>query len=78
MKSRSEIEEKYKWDLSNYCKNVDDFYKRLDKIAGKVGDFKKFEGKLADDEKLFECLELETKIDKELSLLAVYASLKLS
>lgn len=78
MKSRSEIEEKYKWDLSNYCKNVDDFYKRLDKIAGKVGDFKKFEGKLADDDMLFECLELETKIDKELSLLAVYASLKLS
>lgn len=78
MKSRSEIEEKYKWDLSNYCKSVDEFYKRLDKIAGKTGDFKKFEGKLADDEMLFECLELETKIDKELSLLAVYASLKLS
>ena len=78
MKSRSEIEERYKWDLSNYCKSVDDFYKRLDKIAGRTGDFKKFEGKLADDEMLFECLELETKIDKELSLLAVYASLKLS
>ena len=78
MKLRSEIEEKYKWDLSKYCKSVEDFYARLEKVADRAKGFKQYEGKLSDDNALFECLELETEIDKELSLLAVYASLKLS
>ena len=49
MKLRSEIEEKYKWDLSKYCKSVEDFYTRLEKVAGRAKDFKQYEGKLSDD-----------------------------
>lgn len=78
MKERNEIEERFKWDLRNYCENDEDFYVRLEKISKKVPDFKKFEGKLSDEKLLFECLEFETEVDKELSLLAVYAFLRLS
>lgn len=78
MKLRSEIEEKYKWDLSEYCKDVESFYDRLSKIALHTNDFKKYEGKLSDDKLLLECLDHQIQIDKELSLLYVYAHLKLS
>lgn len=78
MKDRSEIEEKYKWDLTKFCKSDDDFYDRLEKISKHIGDFKKFKGKLSDDNYLFECLELQTKLFKELSLISIYAGLRLS
>ena len=77
MKSRAEIEERFKWDLSKLCKSDEEYYFRLEEIAKQVTSFKKFEGKLSDDEVLFECLELQTQICKELSLIALYASLRL-
>ncbi|MBP3431658.1 MAG: oligoendopeptidase F [Clostridia bacterium] len=77
MKSRSEIEEKYKWDLTQYCKDDCDFEKRLSAISQKVDEFAAFEGKLLDDAFLLQCLEFETEVGKELSLLGVYAFLRL-
>ncbi len=68
MKKRSEIEEKYKWDLSKYCKSDEDYYNLLDKLSKSVEEFKKFEGKLKDDNVLFEFLEYKTEILKEAGL----------
>lgn len=78
MKERSQIEEKYKWDLTKFCSNDQDFYDRLKKVEGQIGAFKKYEGKLSDDKTLFECLEKEMNLVKEFSLVAMYAHLKLS
>lgn len=78
MKTRQEIEEKYKWDLTQYCKGEDDFYERLSKVDKQLSKFKDFEGKLSDETILFECLEFESKIDNELSKLVVYSGLKMS
>ena len=76
MKKREEIEEKYKWDLTKFCKNNDDFYVRLENLKPKVDEFKIYEGKLKDsDEILFECLEKLISFNKESGLLYVYASL---
>lgn len=77
MKKRSEIDDKYKWDLSKFCANDDDFYVRLKKVENNVGEFKKFEGKLSDDKILFECLEKQISLLKEFSLITLYAELKL-
>ncbi len=77
MKLRSEIEEKYKWDLTKFCADDKDFYERLKKVEAQVGVFKKYENKLSDDKILFECLEKETAISKEFSLIAIYAHLRL-
>ena len=50
MKKREEIEEKYKWDLTKFCKNNDDFYVRLENLKPKVDEFKIYEGKLKDSD----------------------------
>ncbi len=78
MKKRSEIEEKYKWDLTKFCKNDEDFYQKLEKLSSRISEFKKYENKLSDEKILFECLEKETEFEKELSFVVFYASRKLS
>ena len=78
MKKRSQIEEKYKWDLTKFCKNDEDFYKRLKKLDKEVSKISAFEGHLAEsDEKLFDCLELNEKFGKEHGFLYIYANLRL-
>lgn len=77
MKERSEIEEKYKWDLTKFCANDQEFYERLKKVESQIGVFKKYEGKLSDDKVLFECLEKEIALVKEFSHVAMYAHLRL-
>ncbi|MBR1890743.1 MAG: oligoendopeptidase F [Clostridia bacterium] len=76
MKQRSEIDERYKWDLTKFCKNDEDFYARLEKVDKQIKNFKKYENKLGDEAVLFECLENETKLVKEFSLIAIYAGLR--
>ena len=77
MKKRSEIEERFKWDLTKFCKDDKEFYSRLDAVAQKIGEFKKYEGKLSNDDTLFECLEFESIFGIEISLIAEYAQLRL-
>lgn len=77
MKERSEIEEKYKWDLTKFCASDEEYYERLKKVESQVDIFKKYEGKLSDDKVLFECLEKEISLLKEFSLVAIYAHLRL-
>ena len=75
MKERTEIEEKYKWDLSKYCKADDDFYVKLAKVTKKLDQLKKFEGKLSDDDVLLEYLNFSSKLEEELCF-ADYAYFK--
>ena len=76
MKKREEIEEKYKWDLTKFCKDNDDFHNRLKKLQNELAEFKKYETKLnSSNALLYECLEKETKFSEEFGLLYVYASL---
>ncbi len=62
MKDRNQIEEKYKWDLSKYCKNDEDYYRLLSSLEEDCKKFSKYEGRLADDKVLKEYLDLKTKI----------------
>ena len=66
MKERSQIEEKYKWDLSKYCKNDDDYYNLLSSLEEDCNRFTKFEGKLSNDKILKEYLDLKTQIGEKL------------
>ncbi|MBQ7328107.1 MAG: oligoendopeptidase F [Clostridia bacterium] len=75
MKARSEIAQEYKWDLTKFCANEQDFYQRLKDVESQLEVFAQYEGKLSDDEMLFECLEKEMSLVKEFSLLAMYAEL---
>ncbi len=74
MKSRSQIEEKYKWDLSFLCANDDEFeksYAKSEKLMQKCGDFK---GKLKDKKQLYDCLKFEEEFAKTFYPIAYYAS----
>ena len=73
---RSEIEEKYKWDLSGYFKSDEDFYQEYESLKEHLGDFKKYKGKLSDENVLLECLRFDHEISLRLEILYVYASLK--
>ena len=75
MKNRAEIEEKYKWDLSKFCRNDADFYKRLKKLSSSISIISSFEGKLANDDALFECLEKSYAFSKEFGFLTLYSEL---
>lgn len=77
MLKRNQIEDKYKWDLSNYCKDEKDFYDRLKKLDTEKDKIKIYEGKLKDENQIYECLELEGNLSVEFGLLYVYANLKL-
>ena len=57
MKLRSEIEEKYKWDLTDYFKKDEDWDKVFEGVKPLYEDICSYEGKLLDDNALLKCLE---------------------
>lgn len=75
MKKRSQIQDKYKWDLSSYFKDEKEFEKTFLEVSNNVGEFAKFEGKLDNEKSIYECLLLESEVSKKLGMLYVYASL---
>lgn len=75
MKNRSEIEEKYKWNLSSYFKSQEEWQVLFSKMNSKIHEIGKYENKLNDSKNIFDCLELESDLSKNLELLYVYASL---
>ncbi len=76
MKKREEIEEKYKWDLSEYSKSLQACEEEINSVEKRFEDIAKFENKLNNDKDIYECLTLESKISEDLSRLYVYSSLK--
>lgn len=72
---RSEVEEKYKWDLSCIYKNNDEFYKDLDILKKLIKEIENFKGKINENENtLYEFLTLETKISNLIDNLYTYAT----
>lgn len=75
-KNRDEVEEKYKWDLSEFFESNDDFYKACKEVEDMIPSLEKYVGCSKDANKLYEYLiklrEIETIIEKIL----VYAIVK--
>ena len=76
MKKRSEIEEKFKWDLSGYFKNDDEFKKEFDDLKSQVHFLDEYKGKLNNEKTILECLRKSEAFDQRLEVLYVYATLK--
>lgn len=74
---RSVVPAKYKWDLSAYAKNDDEFLKRVKSLKKYIEMFSAFEGKLSDEKTLLKALNLSSEYSKEVSLLGNYASRRL-
>ena len=73
LKERNEIDEKYKFDLSEYCLGEKDFYDRCDKISKEITKISDYKGKLGDIDTLLEFEQFNTKIGYELDTLYSYA-----
>ncbi len=76
MKTRVEIDKKYKIDLKDLFKNDEEFLKEVDHLNKKIEEFEKFQGHLLDDDKtLLEFLKLDDEISAKLEVCYVYAHL---
>lgn len=76
-KLRSEIEDKYKWDLSSMYKNDDEYNKDFIKLEELKNELNNYKGNITKDSNtLLNFLRLEEKIDILLTNLYVYASCK--
>ena len=76
MKKRQEILEEFKWDLSDYFSNDNEWKELFLKTKEEYKKVCEFENNLTTKENIYNCLESENKISQNLGLLYVYASLK--
>lgn len=78
-KLRSEIEEKYKWDLSSIYKNENDINEDVKEVKVLTEKLLNYENKkITTGEDLYEVLSLNFKIDEIIGKLSLYSSLKVS
>ena len=75
-KSRSEVPEKYKWDLSDFFKNDKEYNEEFNTLKKEIEEAKKYVGCTKDSKKLFEFLKYYIEIDNRLENLSLYAYLK--
>ncbi|MBO5394831.1 MAG: oligoendopeptidase F [Clostridia bacterium] len=76
MKLRSEIDDKYKWDLSPLCASDEEFYSRLEKVKTLLPKFQEYKGKLNTKEVIWDYLCFDREVSKELEPIYQYCSLK--
>jgi len=74
--SRAEVDEKYKWNLSDLYETKSDWENAKNAISGKFDKINEYKGKLGDSaQSLFEALEYFHTIEEEFLLLYIYASM---
>lgn len=74
---RGEVEDKYKWDLSDIFKSDEEFYKKLDEVKPEIKKLNSYKNKLNNSDALLEYLNLSTEIGASITMLDAYAFLKL-
>ncbi|MDD2806874.1 MAG: hypothetical protein PHV33_15085, partial [Elusimicrobiales bacterium] len=78
VKQRSEIDAKYKWDLSSIFPDDEAWRKSLEQVKGGLGGFDQYKGKLAlSAANVREALKLSDSLSVVAGNLSVYAGLKL-
>ena len=74
-KSRDEVPEKYKWDLTDFFKNEKEFQKEYKIIKKEIDNLKKYVGCTKDSNKLYEFLDKDINTLSRLENLYIYAYL---
>ena len=73
---RSAVPQKYKWDLTAFAKDDEDFKIRVKNLLQYENLFKSFEGKLDGEDNLLKVLNLSSEYSQEMILLYCYAKRK--
>ena len=76
MKLRSEIEEKYKWDLTLLCKNDEDFFHKIDFLKTYLPKIQAFKGKLNSKAAIKEYFALAREFKEVFHAVYLYAYIK--
>lgn len=76
MKKRSDIDEKFKWDLSSLYKNLDEFNKDYDYLVNNYLKYKDYEGKLNSAKVILNFLKFDEEFSKKFEAVYSYSSLK--
>ena len=74
-KSRKDVPDKYKWDLTDIFKNEEEFNKTFKETKEIIDKLPKYKGKLHDANKLYEYIELEVEAISKWENLYVYSYL---
>ena len=75
-KERADIDDRYKWNLSDIYASDDDWRAAKNNITAQLGDVEQFRGTLTQSaQNLLNCLEFNSKISKEATKLYIYASM---
>ena len=76
-KTRNEIDDKYKWDLTAIFKNDEEFLNELEKCKDIVSELNKFKGHILDSaDSLYDYFKTSERIERKLYKLYYYANLK--
>lgn len=75
-KNRKEVPDKYKWDLSNIYASDKEWYHDYELVERSLCDLSSYNGKLFENNNLFDFLELYYRIEEQLRRLFQFASLK--
>ena len=74
--SRKDVPEKYKWDLSDFYKNDEEYFKSFEETKKNVEKLKDFVGCTKDSKRLCEFLKTDREVENEVENLYVYAYVK--
>lgn len=75
-KSRSDVPEKYRWDLSDFYKDNNEFDKELKTVNKEIEDLNKYIGCTKDSNKLYEYITKDIEINSKIENLSLYSYLK--
>ena len=75
-KSRKDVPEKYKWDLTDFYKNEEEFNKEYKEVENDIKKLKDYVGCTKDSKKLVEFINFDIKLGTKIENLCVYAYLK--
>lgn len=67
------IDKKYTWDLTKFCKSIEDCENKINELDKELIELETFKGQLGNAEKLYEFLEKLYKFDNKLSTCYVYS-----
>ena len=71
--TRNDVPLKYRWDLTDIFKNIDDFNKTIDEVKEEIKKIDSYVGCTKNSDKLFEFLEFDSELTQKIVNLQVYA-----
>ena len=76
MEKRSQIDNRYKWDFSDYFKNDEEWESGYKEILPIINSIKEYNGKLNTKESILNCFKLLERLSIQLEALYIYANCK--